>query len=145
MYGVTLLIVLPYIYISLNQALSLPVYSSPLLTFSGIACILIGLSYWAHSIKLFLIIGKGTPVPIDPPQKLVTQGLYRYTRNPMYCSVLLILVGYFGVFGHLLLIVHPVLMFIVFHIMITRYEEPTLINMFGKDYVEYCSKVRRWI
>ncbi len=42
-----------------------------------------------------LFIGKGTPVPIESPKKLVIRGIYKYTRNPMYVCLLLDLFGYF--------------------------------------------------
>src|SRR6266511_412465 len=43
----------------------------------------------------FLVKGKGTPAPIDPPKELVVTGLYRYVRNPMYVGVILTLMGHF--------------------------------------------------
>src|SRR5215213_1194222 len=43
----------------------------------------------------FLIQGRGTPAPIDPPKELVVAGFYRYVRNPMYVGIFLILLGYF--------------------------------------------------
>jgi len=40
------------------------------------------------------MIGRGTPAPIDEPDKLIVQGLYSYVRNPMYIGVLLVIVGW---------------------------------------------------
>ena len=41
----------------------------------------------------FLVKGRGTPAPIDPPKELVISGLYKYVRNPMYVGVLLVIIG----------------------------------------------------
>jgi len=43
----------------------------------------------------FTFTGHGTPAPIDPPKALVATGFYRYVRNPIYVSVLTILIGHF--------------------------------------------------
>jgi len=52
----------------------------------------------------FLIEGRGTPAPIDPPKELVAIGFYRYVRNPMYVGVLLVLIGHFLWFMNIWLI-----------------------------------------
>jgi len=44
-----------------------------------------------HCIWEFAFYGKGTLAPIHPPESLVVRGLYRYTRNPMYLAVLVVL------------------------------------------------------
>jgi protein-S-isoprenylcysteine O-methyltransferase Ste14 len=42
---------------------------------------------------LFVQVGRGTPAPWDPPQRLVVEGPYRYVRNPMISSALMMLAG----------------------------------------------------
>jgi len=93
----------------------------------------------------FLIEGRGTPAPIDPPKKLVAVGFYRYVRNPMYVGVLLILIGHFLWFKNLWLIVYTVVAFLIVHLFVTLYEEPTLKRKFGAGYEEYLRNVPRWI
>ena len=93
----------------------------------------------------FLVEGRGTPAPIDPPKELVAVGFYRYVRNPMYVGVLLILIGHFLWFGFWLLLAYTVLAFIATHLFVTLYEEPTLKRKFGAGYEEYLKKVPRWI
>ncbi|MFI5335530.1 MAG: methyltransferase family protein [Opitutales bacterium] len=44
----------------------------------------VGTTIYGHCLWLFATYGRGTPAPIDPPQKLVQRGLYRCVRNPMY-------------------------------------------------------------
>jgi len=93
----------------------------------------------------FLVKGKGTPAPIDPPKELVVTGLYNYVRNPMYVGVLLMLIAHFLWFGFVALLVYLVFFFLAFHIFVLRYEEPTLKKMFGKAYEAYIRRVPRWI
>ena len=89
----------------------------------------------------FLIEGRGTPAPIDPPKELVAVGFYRYVRNPMYVGVLLILIGHFLWFKNVGLIVYTAVAFLIVHLFVTLYEEPTLRRKFGAGYEEYLKKV----
>ncbi|OGF99569.1 hypothetical protein A2Y99_04355 [Candidatus Gottesmanbacteria bacterium RBG_13_37_7] len=143
-YGLNILIVFPLLFILLNTYFSLPVYSFNMLKYLGVIFLLIGTISWFHCVILFISSGKGTPVPTDPPKNLVTKGIYKYTRNPMYLSVLVILFGYFLLFGHLLLLIYPIIAFLFFHLFITLYEEPILRKKFGQDYIRYCQKIPRW-
>ena len=93
----------------------------------------------------FLIEGRGTPAPIDPPKELVAVGFYRYVRNPMYVGVLLILIGHFLWFGFWWLLAYALLAFVVVHLFVTQYEEPTLKRKFGAAYEDYLRRVPRWI
>ena len=93
----------------------------------------------------FLIDGRGTPAPIDPPKELVATGFYRYVRNPMYVGVLLILIGHFLWFKNVWLIVYAAVAFLIVHLFVTLYEEPTLKKEFGAAYEAYLKRVPRWI
>ncbi len=93
----------------------------------------------------FLIQGRGTPAPIDPPKELVATGFYRYVRNPMYVGILLILIGHILWLKALWLIVYAAIVFLAFHLFVTLYEEPALKRKFGVGYEEYLKSVPRWI
>ena len=90
--------------------------------------------------------GRGTPVPVAPPQRLVVVGFYRYVRNPMYIGFAAGWIGLWVVFGH----ANPAAIAAVaavalgIHLFVVLYEEPTLGRNFGRDYEEYCRNVRRW-
>lgn len=93
----------------------------------------------------FLVNGKGTPAPIDPPKELVDVGLYRFVRNPMYGAGIVALIGWILWSPSLPLIVAPFVFFIAAHLFVISYEEPTLRKKFGAAYEDYCQRVPRWI
>jgi protein-S-isoprenylcysteine O-methyltransferase Ste14 len=93
----------------------------------------------------FLVKGKGTPAPVDPPKELVVGGLYRYVRNPMYVGVLTVIFGHFLWFGNWSLLIYTAVVFAAFSAFVIYYEEPHLRKTFGPAYEEYCGKVPRWI
>ena len=57
------------------------------------ALILVGAAGLLWCFFDFVTKGRGTPNPLDAPKKLVVNGLYRYSRNPMYVAGLLVLCG----------------------------------------------------
>jgi protein-S-isoprenylcysteine O-methyltransferase Ste14 len=89
--------------------------------------------------------GEGTPAPIDAPKKLVVSGLYRYVRNPMYVSALMILLGQFLWLGSRWVFAYMLFMFTAFHLFITNYEEPGLKRLFGAQFERYARAVPRWL
>ena len=93
----------------------------------------------------FLVNGKGTPAPIDPPKELVAVGPYRYVRNPMYVAGIIALLGWMLWSPSLALIVAPLIFFTAAHLFVTLYEEPTLKRKFGTVYEDYCKRVPRWM
>lgn len=90
--------------------------------------------------------GRGTPVPVAPPQRLVVVGFYRYVRNPMYVGFAAGWIGLWVVFGRANLTVITAVAAVAagIHLFVVFYEEPTLRSKFGEDYTNYCRNVRRW-
>ena len=111
----------------------------------GAPLILLGAALYLRCAYDFILSGRGTPVPIDAPIKLVTRGPYRYSRNPMYIGVLTILVGEALLYRHLPLLYVLSGMAVFFHIRIVGYEERALRRRFGEAYSRYCEAVPRWI
>ena len=83
--------------------------------------------------------------PFQEADKLVTEGMFRYSRNPMYLSLLLILIGTWI----LLRALSPVVVLPIFVMVSNRlyiaYEEKMLSDKFGREYEDYKKRVRRWI
>ena len=91
--------------------------------------------------------GGGTPAPIAPPKKLVVVGFYRYVRNPMYLGFSVGWLGLWVVFGrvNLVAIIAASVIVLGVALFVRSYEEPTLRELFGAEYQEYCRNVRRWV
>lgn len=112
----------------------------------GIALIIIAASFDVWSILLFFK-KHTTPNPMKPENTtdLVTKGLYKVTRNPMYVGLLTILTGYAIWLGSL----SPFFVLPLFYLLITEMqikpEEDALEKKFGEKYLKYKNSVRRWL
>jgi protein-S-isoprenylcysteine O-methyltransferase Ste14 len=84
---------------------------------------------------------KGTPVPINPPPKLVTDGPYAYSRNPMMTGLFMVMAGIGVLFGSVTLTFLITPLFVFMSILEFKYiEEPELVKRFGKNYTDYKEK-----
>jgi protein-S-isoprenylcysteine O-methyltransferase Ste14 len=97
-------------------------------------------AFWGFAVR-----SKGTPLPLDPPKKLVANGPYGVVRNPMYWGVAGAMLGEAAVFHSLVLAEWAVGLFVCAHLFVLLVEEPTLRKKFGAEYEEYCRRVPRWI
>jgi len=104
-----------------------------------------GAALLAWCIVDFARRGRGTLSPVDPPKELVVQGLYRYVRNPMYLSVLTIVLGEILLTRSIPLLVYWLGFFAAANVFVMGYEEPTLRKQFGESYERYTRSVGRWI
>ena len=93
----------------------------------------------------FVSLGKGTPIPIEPPTRLVVSGLYRYLRNPMYTGALLVILAEALYFGALALVLYAAGLCVVFQTFLVWLEEPQLKRRFGGAYLDYLNEVPRWM
>ncbi|HUS49977.1 MAG TPA: isoprenylcysteine carboxylmethyltransferase family protein [Candidatus Paceibacterota bacterium] len=79
------------------------------------------------------------------PNKLVTSGLFRISRNPNYLGMFITLLGMAILLGTLMPFIFPVIFFILTDRFVIPLEEKNLKKAFGKKYLDYKRKVRRWI
>jgi protein-S-isoprenylcysteine O-methyltransferase Ste14 len=107
--------------------------------------ILAGLPVLLDSFARFAVEGLGTPAPVFPASHLVVTGWYRYVRNPMYVAVLSVIVGQALIFGSVALLEYGSLAWLLAHVFVLAYEEPTLRGTFGEEYQIYRTNVPRWI
>ncbi len=115
------------------------------LSFLGIVPLVLGTALYLRCAYDFIVSGRGTPAPIDPPESLVVSGPYHVTRNPMYVAVLLVLAGEALLLRSPPLAAYLLVMGIAFHLVITAYEELVLGQKFGDAYDRYREQVPRWI
>jgi len=106
--------------------------------------IVLGASVLLRCVWDFFTAGRGTLAPFDPPRYLVVRGLYRFTRNPMYNGVMLLLMGEAWLFRSIALWKYAALVFVLFNAMVMAYEEPTLESQFGESFRMYKRAVPRW-
>ena len=143
--GSTIWVILPLLFINLNQYFHLPVITFFLLRVGGSLLIVAALTVIAYLFFLFKIFGRGTPIPIQPTKKVINAGLYRYTRNPMYLCHLTIFLGEFLLTGYTILLLYLGLAWLGFHLFVTLWEEPDLKKRLGKPYLDYLQRVPRWL
>ena len=89
---------------------------------------------------------KGTPIPFNPPPKLVVNGLYRVVRNPMHLGWTIVLIGLALLMQSFTLLVIFIPLFITVHIIYLKYiEEKELEKKFGQAYLDYKQRVPMFI
>lgn len=131
----------------LDRLLSLP-FTVPMnggLRWLAAGClIMIGVALFAAGVRNFS--RADTPLPTNQPARmLVTTGIHRRTRNPVYLGFLLIYVG-IGIAAQspwVLLLALPLTL--VIHYGVVMREEAYLERRFGEAYREYKGRVRRWL
>ena len=101
------------------------------------------LALWC--IVTFIVIGRGTPAPFDPPRRLIVVGPYLLVRNPMYIGAALALAGAALFYESWVLLAYCAAFAFATHLFVVMYEEPTLRATFGAPYDRYCERVRRWL
>ena len=96
-------------------------------------------------VRDFYVSGRGTLAPWVPPRELVVVGLYRMSRNPMYVSVILVLVGWAVGFRSMPLALYALAVAVGFHLRVVLGEEPWLAQTHGEKWVRYRDRVPRWL
>ena len=140
-----LVVLLPAGAIQLNPAWDWPRWQLAGGRGVGSALVLAGIFVYAYCSGIFSRVGKGTPVPLEPPEHLVIEGLYRFSRNPMYVAQVAYLLGLFFYRGELSLVLYAAIFAGAIHASVVRTEEPELRQRFGEEYVRYTDEVPRWI
>jgi protein-S-isoprenylcysteine O-methyltransferase Ste14 len=111
----------------------------------GALCIAAALPVLLESFARFALQGVGTPAPVFPTQRLVVRGFYRYVRNPMYLAVVSIVLGQALSLGNIRILAYGLIAWLITHLFVLFYEEPTLRRSFGAEYENYYEHVPRWL
>lgn len=123
-----------------------PIYRLEYKPYNYLGILLIGLGLSLNLISKHTVLNsKTTIVPFQEPSVLVTQGLYRYSRNPMYLGMVLILFGEAITLGSISTFVFPVIFISIINMKFIRHEEAILEASFKNKFIIYKNDVRRWI
>ena len=116
----------------------------PPYTYAGFIMILFGaiMNLWTD--RLFKE-NNTTVKPYLELTSLITSGPFSLSRHPMYLGMASVLLGVAVNHGTIITFVFPLLFVILMEILFIPFEEETLIRIYGVDYRDYQSKVRRWV
>ena len=140
-----LLFVVPALLVALQARIGLPLVEAPAgrAAAAGAFALLSALGLWSGA--TMALAGRGTPLPVDAPRRLVVRGPYAYVRNPMAVAGLGqgIAVGFFS--GSVLVTGYALLGTAIWQCVVRPLEEADLEAAFGSDYVRYRDQVRCWV
>ncbi len=129
---------------ALNYCLPGPRFTAAAFQWVGMALILTGLVLLVIAGGLFKRAGTDL-IPFRNVSALVTTGVYRFTRNPMYLGMATVLLGGAVALGAATALPVPLLFVVVIEMRFIRPEEEMLRGLFPEDFPAYCARVRRWI
>ena len=130
--------------IGVHHAFDLGEPSTAIRVAGGVVGVAAFLFFDSSAMRRFKSAGT-TPIPWRPSTALVTDGPYRFTRNPMYVGMAFLFLGLAFALGALVALVFlPLVILIIDRVVIAR-EEPYLERRFGAEYADYKSRVRRWL
>ncbi len=110
----------------------------------GLIPVGLGTALLLWCVRDFYVAGRGTLAPWAPPQALVVTGLYRFSRNPMYIAVTLVLWGWALGFRSQSLAIYALAVMLTFHLRVVFGEEPWLARTHGQAWTRYRAQVPRW-
>jgi protein-S-isoprenylcysteine O-methyltransferase Ste14 len=102
----TVTVLIPYLIVSGNGERIPQLWGVPQVL--GLVAAVLGAAILLRCIWEFMVTGRGTLAPIDPPTELVARGLYRYVRNPMYLGVFNLMLGEAALFESLAVLLYAV-------------------------------------
>jgi protein-S-isoprenylcysteine O-methyltransferase Ste14 len=110
----------------------------------GVVCMLV--SFPLAIITFRALFRAHTPVdPMKPTTALVTEGPFRYSRNPIYLALTLLYLGVAFLVNALWILLLVVLVLVVIRYGVIAREEAYLARKFGDAYRQYTTQVRRWL
>lgn len=141
----------PFLFAITLPAMAAAHYLSPIVQivaspyhWAGAALFLMGLGLAAWHKKLFKRVGTEINT-FRQPNKLVTRGLFKVSRNPMYLGFVVALTGASVYLGSLSPALFVLLFFLAAHYWYIPIEERAMDRQFGEAYRQYRERVRRWL
>ncbi len=118
--------------------------SGKLTTVIGVALALLAMVIFASALMRFKQAGTHVPHWM-PTTALVTDGIFAYSRNPIYVAMTMLYLGIALIVASpwMLILLPPLL--IIMQLGVIKREEAYLREKFGQAYIDYCARVRRWM
>lgn len=121
----------------------LSVFPTPWNFIVGGVLVIVGLVLLLSGILTMRQIGK-SPSHKDEPTELLTDGPFRYTRNPLYLGLTVIYLGLTAVLNSLWPLL-PLVVLVWYFDRLAKQEEEYLEAVFGDEFIQYSENVRRWL
>ena len=129
---------------ALNELYPMIRFTSLVFQVLGGVVIVVGLLLLVMANGLFVRAGTDV-IPFRKVSALVTTGIYRFTRNPMYLGMVAVLLGCALTVGVVPALLVPVAFIVIVEARFIRSEEQMLRELFPQEYPAYCQRVRRWL
>ena len=120
-------------------------YVGTVLQYCGVLLFLVGALLLFSGAYYLVVRGEGTPLPFDPPQRMVVAGPYAYIQHPMALGLLVIAFAEALWLASPSLVVYALFLTVLVNVYILYIEEPSLAKRFGEDYRAYQAATPRWI
>ena len=127
-----------------NELYPMARFTSLLFQVVGGVIIVLGLLLLVTANGLFVRAGTDV-IPFRNVSSLVTTGIYRFTRNPMYLGMAAVLLGCALTVGVVTALLVPVVFVVIIEARFIRAEEQLLKGLFPEEFPAYCLRVRRWL
>ena len=118
---------------------SIVIFSNRAAIVLGVFLIIEGIVLWVSAVVFSHITAK------IKSNKLVTNGVFAYVRNPIYSAFMLLCTGILICFNNLILMVFPLFFYLFLTVLMIRTEEKWLKDLYKQEYVDYCKRVNRCI
>ena len=138
------LFLVAYLISFLDSFLLLPSFKSNILSIIGLFIITIGFIVRVYASATFYE-NKLSVVRLRAQNRLVTQGPYKLSRNPLYIGLTLIFLGFAVLLGTTAGVIAAIIHFIAWHIWVVNFEEKSLERKFGNEHVEHKEETPRWL
>lgn len=141
----TVLFIIPQFLMEMEKRMEIMPFHIPAGDIVGRYMTWLGAALAIYCTLLMKIQGKGTPLVKEPPKKIIDKNIYGLVRNPMMWALIIVLFGEMIWFGSYALIIWLLAWLRIGYLIIVDYEEPQLERRFGQDWLDYASRVPRWI
>lgn len=140
----TILFILPRFFLDLENKFGLGLEINPFFKYVGIFFMNFGGLLAIFCALTMYFSKKASPSPFSKPQKVISNGPFKYVRHPMMWSLHFVLIGQIFIWSSPMIFIWFLIWIRFASLYISRYEEPYLISIFKEEYMDYCNKTPRW-